>query len=385
MNILTENKDKIKYGVCKYANIMGVTCYMNSILHILQQLPIFTEYIVMAKFDHIINEKIENEIKENPNLNKIELLKKYVSFELFKLFKISLENDDLTITPYSFKNIIGQKNSMWNEHQQQDSQEFFNFLISNLEEEIGVKTEFILGSNLENKCNNIIQDNLNNIIATESLIKYQSKEYSIFKNLFNGTIENTKKCIYCKNKTYSFEPFITLPLSIPINSKNDTSSVFDIYDCFDNLISEEQLDINNKINCCLCGLKNRAYSKSLLYKTPKILVIHIKRFKVNSFGMRIQKITNNVTYPIKNLDLEKYFDPASPYKKSSKYDLIGINIHESMGLGNNINMGHYTSIIKNTINNNWHLYNDSHTVQRMINKDHLQQSNAYLLFYYRHD
>ena len=126
------------------------------------------------------------------------------------------------------------------------------------------------------------------------------------------------------------------------------------------------------------------YIKSL-WKTPKILVLHIKRFLVNAFGIPTQKITNNVVYPIKDLDLSKYFDPASPHKSSCKYDLIGINIHQAFGYGNNINAGHYTSIVKNTMNNNWYLYNDSNQVKMAYTKENLQSANAYLLFYYRHD
>ena len=160
---------------------------------------------------------------------------------------------------------------------------------------------------------------------------------------------------------------------------------FNIYECLDHMIKEEQLDDDNKMNCEMCGLRNRAYSQSLLWKTPKVLVLHIKRFLVNSYGITSQKITNNVEYPITNLDLEKYFDPTSPYKNSSKYDLIGINIHQAFGYGGNINSGHYTSIVKNIMNNNWYLYNDSNPLKMALTKEHLQNQNAYMLFYYRHD
>ena len=151
------------------------------------------------------------------------------------------------------------------------------------------------------------------------------------------------------------------------------------------MVSEEQLDADNKMNCEMCGLRNRGHSQCLLWKTPKILVLHIKRFLVNSFGIPTQKITNNVEYPITNLDLEKYFDPTSPFKSSSKYDLIGINIHQAFGFGGNINSGHYTSIVKNIMNNKWYLYNDSNQLKMAYTKEHLQNQNAYMLFYYRHD
>jgi ubiquitin C-terminal hydrolase len=76
----SESKDKIKYGVSKYNNIMGITCYMNSILAILQQCPEFTKYIVDYKFKDIIMKKTEN---------KEELQSNYIIYQLYKLFKLS--------------------------------------------------------------------------------------------------------------------------------------------------------------------------------------------------------------------------------------------------------------------------------------------------------
>lgn len=380
-----DERETIKYGVSKYKNIMGITCYMNSILHILQQIPIFTEYITQAKFKDVILNKIENQLKSNNFITKEEALKQYVIFELFRLFKISLENDDSSITPTTFKMLIGKKNDMWDENNHQDSQEFFTFLISQLEEEAGMKSTFLPGLNYYELEKKNICESLKNIIAIDSCNRFQAREYSPLKNLFDGLSESNRRCMCCNNKSVRYEPFVTLPLSVPIKNSQDMIKTFNIYECLDHMIKEEQLDDDNKMNCEMCGLRNRAYSQSLLWKTPKVLVLHIKRFLVNSYGITSQKITNNVEYPITNLDLEKYFDPTSPYKNSSKYDLIGINIHQAFGYGGNINSGHYTSIVKNIMNNNWYLYNDSNPLKMALTKEHLQNQNAYMLFYYRHD
>lgn len=379
-----EIKPEFSVGVSKYKNMMGVTCYMNSILHILQQIPSFMEYILQAKFRNTIIKKIGYKKIQNPELNTEDFLKNFVIFELFRLFKTSHENDDSIITPTTFKTLIGEKNDMWNEYNHQDSQEFFNFLISQLEEEVGMKTEFIPGfnTNLFDKLNSI-DYNIDNILSTISTKKYYSKEYSPLINLFNGMTENNKKCMCCNSKSIGFEPFLTLGLSVPIKNKQDMERDIDIYECLNNLVLEEQLDINNKINCGLCGLKNRAYSKTLLWKTPQILVLHIKRFLVNSFGIPTQKINNNIIYPVKNLDLSKYFNQNSPYKNQSKYNLIGVNIHKSFGTGENINYGHYVSFVQNIINKKWYFYNDSNPLQVITNDGQLQNSDAYLLFYYR--
>lgn len=51
-----------------------------------------------------------------------------------------------------------------------------------------------------------------------------------------------------------------------------------------------------------------------IYRTPKILIIHLKRFKsgnVKTFGKYFyesggKKITDHIDFPIQNLDLSQY-------------------------------------------------------------------------------
>jgi len=379
-NNLDDQKTPIKLGTSKFKNILGITCYMNSILHILQQTPIFMEYITQAKFRDIIIQKLNS--TEPDKTKHVDMVKNYVIFELFRLFKTSLENDDLVITPTKFKQLIGNKNDMWNEYNHQDSQEFFNFLITQLGEEVGTKCKFIPGLSISDK-SRTFDESIHNIIAISSWSSFQSREYSPLKNLFDGLIETKRKCICCSSQVIRFEPFVTLPLSVPIKNGN-MHTQYDIYDCLDHLTTEEQLDVDNKMNCDMCGLKNRGHSKNLLWKTPKILVLHIKRFLFNSAGIPTQKITNPIIYPIVDFNLAKYFNPASPYINSSSYDLIGINLHQT-SMSNSINFGHYTSIVKNIIDNKWYLYNDSKPVEQAQCDKDLQCSNAYMLFYCRHD
>jgi ubiquitin C-terminal hydrolase len=172
----------------------------------------------------------------------------------------------------------------------------------------------------------------------------------------------------------SFVYFIFSLLLLPLVT-------FSIYDCLDRFTFEDQFDNDNKMNCDMCGLKNRSMNKCNLWKTPKILILHIKRFMTNSYGIPTQKITNNIIYPIKDLDLSKYFDPYSPYKDNSKYDLFGVNIHQAMGYGRNINAGHYTSLVKNIINNKWYLYNDSNEPLQAMSCKNLQDKIVQLHIY----
>ncbi len=336
-------------GVCKFKN-MGATCYMNSILHILQELPNFQEFILKNNFN------------------------KEIYDSLHQLFKLSSQNNDKVIIPTSFKKSIGNKSDLWEGYEQQDSQEFLCFLISSLEEEIGNKNEFIPSLTFNNTNNNNVNYILHNIISQKSWFNYQLREYSLLKNMFDGLTRTKKTCSICKNNQYAYEPFITLPLSIPLKL-NKTE--YDINDCFDNFIEIERLTSDNKLTCELCGVKNKFYTETKLWKTPDILVIQLKRFINNNIVS--EKINEKVSYPIE-LNIENYFDNFSNYKNNSSYKLKGVNIH--LSLGKNINFGHYISFVKNKINNNWYIYNDENPIREIEEKD-LIHNNAYLLFYIR--
>jgi ubiquitin C-terminal hydrolase len=365
-------------GISKYNNINGVSCYMGSILHILQQIPIFADYIYNRSYIDNLQNKYKTEEK----------MKTTVIYELWRLFDASMNNNNISITPSSFKKVIGMRNEMWNEHRHQDSQEFFSFLISSLEDELGTKTKFIPGgiscndviSYSDISYSDIIKDATTQFLAHMSWENFQAKEYSVLKNMFNGMTHLQNKCSCCGNTSNTFEPFTSLQIAIPINEKSSRLTEFTLEECLDIFIKEEQLDRNNMYTCDLCGVKNRSYKKTLIWRKPKVLVIHLKRFLTNNYGVRTQKIVNMVKYPMYDFDINKYINSESNYVNDSKYNLIGVNLHQEFG--NGINMGHYTSLVKNRYDNNWYLFNDSKEPILITKEEQIYDKSAYLLFYY---
>ena len=174
-------------------------------------------------------------------------------------------------------------------------------------------------------------------------------------------------CEYCSNVSHNFDIIQVLQLSI-------SSKMNKLNECMDNFIRKERMDKINKIMCNFCGKKNRSIKQILLWKTPKILIIELKRFK---FDMN-EKINNMIEYPIINFNISKYIDPLSPFINDCNYKLFAVNSHH----GKTINHGHYTTTVLNRYNNKWYEYNDSH---KLIKKslDELVTNNAYMLFYYR--
>ena len=81
--------EDIILGICKYNNNTGVTCYLNSIISILQQTPYFADYIIS-------NNYLINDTQPDKMINSI-------IFQLFKIFKISMSNDNKNLTINTFR------------------------------------------------------------------------------------------------------------------------------------------------------------------------------------------------------------------------------------------------------------------------------------------
>lgn len=166
---------------------------------------------------------------------------------------------------------------------------------------------------------------------------------------------------------------------LPIEPKS-----YSIYDCLNLFITPEILDKENTWYCSNCKDHKQATKTMELFMTPKILIIHLKRFRTNRvssigsffFTSSSSKVTSLVEYPIEGLDLRNYV--RGKYDKEPIYDLFAISNHYG-GMGG----GHYTAYCKNAKKNAWYDFNDSMVSPQ--DPDDLVTSAAYVLFYRRRD
>ena len=253
-----------------------------------------------------------------------------------------------------------------------------------MESEVLTKVEFIGG--LKHPNESIDTNHSIQILAQINWIQYVKNEYSLIKTLFTGMTRMITECKHCSNQSNNFEIFQTLQLSIPTTS--NMQQQFTLDECMEHYISPEILDKDNMMKCNFCFQKNQSKKHTKIWKTPKILIIHIKRFMVNMYGQIGQKINNMVSYPIENLNISKYVDTLSPDIEMEKttYNLYAVNCHHNFFSGaiNTINSGHYTSLVKNRYNNNWYKFDDNE-VNEIYDLSKIENKNAYMLFYYRNN
>jgi len=130
-------------------------------------------------------------------------------------------------------------------------------------------------------------------------------------------------------------------------SRRSTGITLD--DCLDEFERAEVLSEQDMWYCPRCKEHRRASKKFDLWKTPDILVCHLKRFSSSHY--RRDKIDIKVTFPVEGLDLES----RVLHKEDGKveiYDLIGVDEHYG-GLGG----GHYTASARNFLDGAWYHYN----------------------------
>ena len=190
--------------------------------------------------------------------------------------------------------------------------------------------------------------------------------------LFEGTLTSETRCLTCENVSQRDEAF--LDLSVDLEEHSSVTS------CLMKFSEEEMLCEQNKFHCDNCGGLQEAEKRMKIKRLPRILSLHLKRFKyAEDFG-RMQKLFHRVVYPF-HLRLLNTTDDAEDADRL--YELYAVIVH----LGTTPFHGHYVSIIK-TRDRGWLLFDDELVLP--VDKSYLRNffggdprnpACAYVLFY----
>ena len=414
-----ERKSYIVRGLSGLNNI-GNTCYLNSILQCISSLDVFRSWLKKNKYyDRLYSNKLfelankfraENNIDKNTSVyvkseDIEEACKDSLVNRLAEIMK-TLWNENCTITPTSFKKILGENCSTFNGLNQNDSQEVLNLILDKIHEETKAEVKLIFPNvpqgvrnyiDVKNECSKIINDERVPLDVKEQKAlfyknykkkhqddvtvysaycywkNYIKKSHSIITDLFTGLFYSKITCCECNCVSNGFEPFNIL--SIPTKDEGDST----LEECISEFTKEELLTGDNKYFCEECKKNVDALKKMYIWEPPIILIIHLKRFKNDSW--RTTKTSSKVIFPIENLNIEPYLSQLHSIK-GKRYDLSAISDHKG-----SCNYVHYIAYCKNSINNKWYEYNDEDIIhfpnENLENE--LITKNAYILFYVRKD
>lgn len=140
------------------------------------------------------------------------------------------------------------------------------------------------------------------------------------------------------------------------------------------LCSNENLDEPNKFYCKNCAVPTKSTKKLRLYRLPKILILHLKRF--TNDNSKLCKLDNVIGI---NGDLD--FDKLKICHKNS----LGSKLYNLFGIVNHfgsLESGHYTSECRSLYDNSWYNFNDSNYIS-CHSPEYVTSTSVYLLFYRR--
>eukprot|EP00743_Colponemidia_sp_Colp-15_P008090 GILK01008766.1.p1 GENE.GILK01008766.1~~GILK01008766.1.p1 ORF type:complete len:438 (+),score=90.92 GILK01008766.1:183-1316(+) len=155
--------------------------------------------------------------------------------------------------------------------------------------------------------------------------------------------------------------------------KNQEQGAVHLSDCLSLFTTTETLGADDLWYCPSCKEHRQATKKFDLWKTPDILIVHLKRFHYS--GVWRDKMDTLVEFPLEGLDLAPWLLRPEAMAEAPLYDLYAVSNHFG-GMGG----GHYTAFCK-LQDGNWYDFDDSYVSR--IDESKIVSSSAYVLFYKR--
>uniref|UniRef100_A0A8C6KFL0 Ubiquitin carboxyl-terminal hydrolase n=1 Tax=Nothobranchius furzeri TaxID=105023 RepID=A0A8C6KFL0_NOTFU len=195
-----QSRPSERLGLCGLSNL-GNTCFMNSAVQCLSNIPPLTDYFLKDKYKDELNE-------DNPLGMKGEIARAYA-----ELIKQLWSGKFSYVTPRPFKTQVGRFAPQFSGYQQQDSHELLAFLLDGLHEDLNRirKKPYIQLKDANGRPDKVVAEE-----AWENHIK---RNDSIIVDIFHGLFKSTLVCPVCSKVSVTFDPFCYLTLPLPMKKE----------------------------------------------------------------------------------------------------------------------------------------------------------------------
>lgn len=280
------------------------------------------------------------------------------------------------VNPTKFLEILRRENDMFSGQQHQDAHEFLNYVLNQVIENVD---DYQKKHGLKNGNGNLVAPpkssgsltpvNSSSAASTASMTSTLAAGW--IHELFEGLLSSETKCLTCENVSRRDEQFLDLSIDLEKNSS--------VTSCLRNFSASEMLCERNKFHCDTCGGLQEAEKRMKIKRLPKVLALHLKRFKFMEHLGRFEKLHYRVLYPY-HLRLFNTTDDADDPDRL--YELYAVVVH----IGGGPFHGHYVAIVK-TEDKGWLLFDDE--LVEPVDKAYVRNffgerpgmACAYVLFY----
>ncbi|WEW57674.1 ubiquitin carboxyl-terminal hydrolase [Emydomyces testavorans] len=276
------------------------------------------------------------------------------------------------IRPYHFLEVLRREHEMFRTTMHQDAHEFLNLLLNEVVSNVEADANLISDMDEQSDNSEESSESTSSSLATTPSNSMKSSQNTRWVHeLFEGTLTSETQCLTCETVSQRDEVF--LDLSVDLEQHTSVTS------CLRKFSEEEVLCEHNKFHCDNCGGLQEAEKRMKIKRLPKILALHLKRFKYSEDLDRLQKLFYRVVYPY-YLRLFNTTDDAEDPDRL--YELYAVVVH----IGGGPYHGHYVAIIK-TEDRGWLLFDDE--MVEPVDKNFVRNffgdrpglGSAYVLFY----
>ncbi|KAI1261754.1 cysteine proteinase [Xylariaceae sp. FL1019] len=290
------------------------------------------------------------------------------------IFMALVESNTRTgvLSPQRFLEIFKRDNEMFRSSLHQDAHEFYGLVLNDVIATVESTAQRLLNNGAEqgmDGATDSLRAALGAVARTGNGINSPGTGW--VHDIFEGVLASETKCLTCETTSQRDETF--LDLSIDLEEHASVTS------CLQNFSAEEMLCERNKFHCDHCGGLQEAEKRMKIKRLPRVLALHLKRFKYTEDYSRLQKLFHRVVYPYQ---LRMFNTTEEAEDPDRLYELYAVVIH----IGGNALHGHYVSVIK-TEDRGWLLFDDElvepvdkHYVRNFFG-DKPGQACAYVLFY----
>jgi len=279
------------------------------------------------------------------------------------------------LSPQRFLEMFRRGNEMFRNSMHQDAHEFYYILMNDVIQTVTSNAARIQEKEAAKSQEGLAQSVEKALGASNAVIEGQSGTKSPgtgwVHDIFEGLMTSETRCLTCETASQRDETF--LDLSIDLEEHSSVTS------CLRKFSAEEMLCERNKFHCDRCGGLQEAEKRMKIKRLPKVLALHLKRFKYSEDYTKLEKLFYRVVYPYYLRMFNTTDDAEDPDRL---YELYAVVVH----IGGNAYHGHYVSIIKHP-KHGWLLFDDEmvepvdkHFVRNFFG-DKPGTACAYVLFY----